>query len=220
MAPSVNTVAFERRIYARSHLALAAALLWLPAALAARAGEGDERAQLVEESCRICHARELVDSQRLAAGQWRAEVEKMVRWGAPLEPEEIPLVTAFLAERLPPALAVGKPPEISAQVAIPATAPDRRGGPFPPKGSAHRGKSAYARDCASCHGADALGEKGPELVLRPVLDRPANFWEVVLHGRHRMPSFEGALPAAELADVYAFLQSLREPLASATSTGR
>ncbi len=209
----------HRRARLQRRLVLAALLLSLPAA-PARADEGDPRARLVEESCRICHARELVDSQRLSPGQWRAEVEKMVRWGAPLELEEVSLVAAFLAERFPPGLPMAKPPELSTQAALAATAPDRRGGPFPPKGSAHRGEPAFERDCAACHGVTALGEKGPELVLRPVLDRPADFWKVVLRGRNRMPPYAGVVPRAELADVYAYLLSLREPPGDAIAASR
>lgn len=179
-------------------------------ALSARADQ-DETAGLVEESCRICHARELVDSQRLSAPQWRAEVEKMVRWGAPLAPDEVAPVAAYLAETLGPNLPVQPPPTIAVSTALAVTTSAPASSRADPRGSTRRGATFYRADCATCHGDPPLGEKGPELVFRPVLDRPEEFWQVVLEGRHRMPSFAGAVPRGQLSDIYAYLKSLREP---------
>ena len=49
-----------------------------------RAYERAMAQRLVRESCLMCHSDELIATQRLTAKQWKAEVEKMVGWGAPL----------------------------------------------------------------------------------------------------------------------------------------
>ncbi len=181
-------------------------------ALVARADEDeDEAIDLVQNNCRICHGRELVESQRLTPAQWRAEVEKMARWGAPLAPEEIAPVVAYLARTLGPEVPERAPPTIGLAAARAATVPEPEQPPVHPPGSAVRGAATYRANCATCHGDPPLGERAPELVLRPILDRPGDFWHVLLGGRNRMPTFRGALPIGQLADVYAYLRSLREP---------
>jgi hypothetical protein len=51
----------------------------------------------VKASCLPCHAEEMVAGQKLTRGQWEKEVDKMVRWGAHVKPEDRAALIDFLA---------------------------------------------------------------------------------------------------------------------------
>ena len=53
---------------------------------------------LVETRCLLCHQGELIAAQRLTPAQWTKEVDKMVRWGAPLADAEKAVLAAYLAK--------------------------------------------------------------------------------------------------------------------------
>ena len=60
--------------------------------LAAMTGEARGK-QIFENKCLTCHEADLTEQQRLSRLGWTREVEKMVRWGAPVtEPEKEPLI--------------------------------------------------------------------------------------------------------------------------------
>ena len=59
--------------------------------------EGEGRA-LAAASCLSCHDQTLIVAQRLDPGRWQREVEKMMRWGVPLEEKEKEILTRYLAE--------------------------------------------------------------------------------------------------------------------------
>ena len=47
----------------------------------------------IQENCLICHSEDMIAGQRLTPVQWKAEIEKMINWGAPLpKNEESPLI--------------------------------------------------------------------------------------------------------------------------------
>lgn len=74
------------------------------------------------------------------------------------------------------------------------------------EGDPEAGQSLYGSNCASCHGDDAQGSSGPNIV-----DGSAdgeNFVEVVLSGEEEMPAFDGDLEDQEIADILAFVQAL------------
>jgi DMSO/TMAO reductase YedYZ molybdopterin-dependent catalytic subunit len=73
-----------------------------PHASHAQAGEGsDDAPDAFTRSCLICHDRDLIAQQRLPRAGWVREVEKMMRWGAPVsEPEKTALVD-YLAKHYP-----------------------------------------------------------------------------------------------------------------------
>jgi DMSO/TMAO reductase YedYZ molybdopterin-dependent catalytic subunit len=48
-------------------------------------------------SCVGCHAEEMMTGQKLTRGQWEKEVDKMVRWGAQVKPEDRESLIEFLA---------------------------------------------------------------------------------------------------------------------------
>ncbi len=78
-----------------------------------------------------------------------------------------------------------------------------------PAGEAGRGELAYTHNCQACHGAGASGGVGPKLAGNPILGDEGRFWETVLHGRGAMPAWESALGEQGIADVRAWLQTLR-----------
>ncbi|MFQ5719482.1 MAG: c-type cytochrome [Acidobacteriota bacterium] len=97
-----------------------------------------------------------------------------------------------------------------------------------PDGSAHRGRELYADACRNCHGAEGRGD-GPSsrtmaddvgIPLRPVDltsaplkggDTPDDIHRVLLRGvpGTPMPSYDGALTPQQMADMVAFVRSLR-----------
>lgn len=63
-----------------------------PAALAAMTGEARGK-QIFDAKCLTCHEADLTEQQRLSRLGWTREVEKMVRWGAPVtDAEKEPLI--------------------------------------------------------------------------------------------------------------------------------
>lgn len=66
-------------------------------AAAAAAGEA-----VFKAACRVCHDDDLSEQQRLTAAGWGREVDKMVRWGAKVTPEEKPSLVAYLTSRWGP----------------------------------------------------------------------------------------------------------------------
>lgn len=173
-----------------------------------QAEEREMTRRVVRENCLICHSAEIIESQRLTATQWKAELEKMVGWGAPLPVEDQPAVIAFLtsefSESAPPAL----PAREKLAVALKDVAPEtgERGTSF--ERDSARGETLYVANCANCHGPDGQGaELGSNLVERAILMRPGDFTEVVRKGRGRMPSFSTVLDASAEADVLAWLRA-------------
>jgi mono/diheme cytochrome c family protein len=76
-----------------------------------------------------------------------------------------------------------------------------------PAGNAQKGKDAFAaHTCATCHGPEGQGAVGPALAPPP---RPLNdFMRYVRQPAGKMPPFTPQSVAdADLADIYAFLQS-------------
>jgi hypothetical protein len=53
----------------------------------------------IQENCLICHTEDMIAGQRLTAAQWKAEVDKMVTWGAPLPKEATAPLVDYLAKR-------------------------------------------------------------------------------------------------------------------------
>ena len=50
-------------------------------------------------ACRTCHEDDLSEQQRLSAAAWGRTVDKMVRWGAKVTPEDKPALVAYLTSR-------------------------------------------------------------------------------------------------------------------------
>ncbi|MCU1283235.1 MAG: petJ, partial [bacterium] len=116
-----------------------------PSAATERRALGDKA---VAQDCQICHSLDLVDSQRLGREAWQKEVKKMIGWGAPVPPEDEPLIVETLTARAGVDVAIAAPREIAAALVEAEVAPD----PKPPAGDAHKGAALYRVACASCHG--------------------------------------------------------------------
>jgi cytochrome c oxidase cbb3-type subunit III len=94
-----------------------------------------------------------------------------------------------------------------------ATAPSSRAQtpqPDSQAASVERGKKAFAQSCAFCHGADATGARGPDLVRSPLVAHDVKgelIGEIIKNGRpdKGMPP----LPTTpeEIADITAFLHA-------------
>jgi mono/diheme cytochrome c family protein len=86
--------------------------------------------------------------------------------------------------------------------------------PNAPAGNSQKGKDAFATHmCATCHGPEGQGAVGPALAPPP---RPlADFSRYVRQPAGKMPPFTPqTLSDADLADIYAFLQSANPAPAS------
>lgn len=68
-----------------------------PPQLAEALPEGEAR-QLAAEKCLACHDHALIVGQRMDPVRWTREVEKMMRWGTPLNEAEKQRVVRYLAE--------------------------------------------------------------------------------------------------------------------------
>jgi mono/diheme cytochrome c family protein len=162
----------------------------------------------LRENCLICHSDEMIHSQRLTPKQWKAEVDKMVGWGAPVPPEHRQLLTDFLAEEYPADAAPAKLEqlplrELASQSPSAAPADPLNIDPQP-------GALLYARDCANCHGVSGQGaELGPNLVEKPVLLSVPAFNQVVREGRGRMPGFATVLDEKGGQAILAWLRGRR-----------
>lgn len=78
-----------------------------------------------------------------------------------------------------------------------------------PAGDLTRGEGLYNASCVVCHGPRATGGIGPRLAGSPVLSNEQAFWKVVYEGRHVMPPLKGAVTEQQMADIQAWLKTLR-----------
>lgn len=82
-------------------------------------------------------------------------------------------------------------------------------GPIPSSGDSQQGEELYRASCIVCHGPGASGGIGPRLVNNPILSNDRAFWKIVYEGRHVMPPLKGAVTEKQMADIRAWLQTLR-----------
>lgn len=78
-----------------------------------------------------------------------------------------------------------------------------------PAGDHTRGEELYNASCIVCHGAQATGGIGPRLAGNPVLSNDQAFGKILSEGRHMMPPLKDAVTAQQLADIRAWLKTLR-----------
>jgi mono/diheme cytochrome c family protein len=164
---------------------------------------------LIVDNCLSCHTEEMLAQQRLTPKQWASVVKKMQGWGAPVEPENIDPLVAYLAVTYGPTAGPTVVATVSPAAAEAAIAP-QPDGPFA-GGDAARGAIAYHDLCAACHADNAHGAAlGVALADRPLLYRAADFAHIVRAGRGRMPAFRSVdVPDPQLADLLAHLRTLR-----------
>ena len=86
----------------------------------------------VTRRCITCHETDLIAQQRLSTAAWGREVDKMTRWGAPVEAAERDPLIAYLARHFAPA----------PLASIPAPGAE--------------GENTFKRACLVCHEADLV----------------------------------------------------------------
>ncbi len=177
------------------------------AADAAAAPRVTDAHEIAVGACMSCHTEEMLAQQRLPREKWAAEVKKMVGWGANLEPADTEALVAWLAATYGPDAGPWEPKRIT-----PAEASEELAlqddGPYAP-GDSDRGKALYVDRCSGCHGNDARGHIGVNLVERPILYRAGKLAEIVRKGKGKMAPIKAT--DAEIADMLAYLRHLRLP---------
>jgi len=162
---------------------------------------------LVTSACLSCHTEEMLAQQRLTEAQWTKTVTKMVGWGANLEPHEVKPLALYLSASYGLDAGAFEPAAVPAAEAVSELVP-QDDAPFPP-GDAERGRAFFTDRCAGCHGTEARGHIGVNLVERPILYRAADLAKTVRKGRGKMVAMP--LTDAEVGDVLAHLRRLRLP---------
>lgn len=76
-------------------------------------------------------------------------------------------------------------------------------------GDSNRGEKLYEASCIVCHGPRGTGGIGPRLAGNSVLSKEKIFWTVVYEGQHVMPPLKGAVTEQQMADIRAWLLTLR-----------
>jgi mono/diheme cytochrome c family protein len=76
-------------------------------------------------------------------------------------------------------------------------------------GDSARGEELYKASCIVCHGPAGMGGIGPRLTGNPVLSNDQAFWKIVHEGKHVMPPLKGVVTDQQLADIRAWLKTLR-----------
>jgi cytochrome c5 len=112
--------------------ALGALVLALGASVAAQELPPGPGRDVVAKRCIACHEADLIVQQRLTRAAWARSVDKMVRWGATVEPDERDAMLDYLSAQFAP---------VPAASHIVATAQ-------------HEG--TYKRACLTCHEADLV----------------------------------------------------------------
>ena len=162
---------------------------------------------LLLSRCAVCHSTDLVTQQRLDRGRWETTIKKMIHWGAEVSQEETVMLADYLSARYHPDVPDQEP--AGQREAVELLRVETNAATGRPAGETAHGEVVYAHNCQACHGAGATGGVGPRLAGNPILGDEDHFWETVLHGRGAMPAWESALSVQEIADVRAWLQTIR-----------
>jgi cytochrome c5 len=91
-------------------------------------------ADVVKSRCVVCHESDIITSQKLSLTGWTRSIDKMVRWGASITPEEREVVQPYLAQHFAPQPAASHV-------------------------STEAGAATYKRVCLTCHEADMIQQQ-------------------------------------------------------------
>ncbi len=91
-------------------------------------------ADVVKARCVSCHEADLITQQRLSLTGWTRSVDKMVRWGAAITPEERQGLHLYLAAHFGPK-------------------------PVASHAASEAGAATYKRACTTCHEADLIEQQ-------------------------------------------------------------
>lgn len=89
---------------------------------------------VLNKRCVSCHESDIIASQKLSLTGWTRSVDKMVRWGAAITPEEREVLQPYLAQHFGP-----KPVASHAPTAA--------------------GEATFKRACLTCHEADIVEQQ-------------------------------------------------------------
>ena len=101
-------------------------------------------ADLMKARCLSCHESDIITSQKLSAAGWTNSVNKMVRWGAQVTPEERDVLVPYLAAHF---------------TTRPVASHANTGTGLPTVASAQVGEATYKRACLTCHDADIISQQ-------------------------------------------------------------
>jgi mono/diheme cytochrome c family protein len=159
---------------------------------------------IAKKACLSCHQMEMLEQQRLTEAQWTKEVTKMQGWGANLEPSDAPVLIAWLSASFGPDAGAWVVPNAEVSEALRSITPAEDGNYA--NGNAEHGKALYQDRCSGCHGPEAVGHIGVNLVDKPFLYRADDFAWTIRRGRGKMPAAK--IEDREVADLLAHLRSL------------
>jgi cytochrome c5 len=91
-------------------------------------------ADVLKSRCVVCHDADIITSQKLSLTGWTRSVDKMVRWGASITPEERDVLQPYLAQHFAPRPA-------ASHVAT------------------ESGAATFKRVCQACHDADIVEQQ-------------------------------------------------------------
>ena len=89
---------------------------------------------VLKRRCVSCHESDIISSQKLTLTGWTRSIDKMVRWGTPITPEEREVLQPYLAQHFAPRLVASH-------------------------GSTEAGAATYKRVCLGCHEADIIEQQ-------------------------------------------------------------
>jgi len=155
--------------------------------------------------CQTCHDRGMIFQQRLTPAQWLAEVKKMEKWGAVVPADQEKSLVDYLSGQFKAGSVPMAAREASSVTLLDSVKPLADPARF--HGDARAGQGVFADACGECHGPDARGKQGPNLVQQPILYRFNDFQEIVMRGRRTMPAFSGVLDRKQLENLVAWLRT-------------
>ena len=89
---------------------------------------------VLNKRCISCHEADIITSQKLSLTGWTRSVDKMVRWGASVTPDERKVLDPYLAQHFSPQ-------------------------PIAAHGATESGAAIVKRVCQSCHDADIIEQQ-------------------------------------------------------------
>ena len=101
----------------------------------------------LEENCLICHTDDMIAGQRLTSAQWKAEVDKMIGWGAPLPKEAAGPLVEYLAQRYSDREAPPVPSRSRLKDVGSLEVPSEGREPIPAAGDLARGERLHTANC-------------------------------------------------------------------------
>jgi hypothetical protein len=93
---------------------LASCLLLLAHAQSPELPAGPAQAKLTT-ACLECHESRIILQQRLSKGAWTKEVDKMIKWGAVVDPADRDSFIEYLSTNFPPDKAAEQMPRVAAE---------------------------------------------------------------------------------------------------------